>query len=99
MPSLAIIERAPSDETGAPMHAVANGWYWYADFDGKGTNLYPQRADVFDDAARARRAYLRVDPSDLPVDMTREQFEEFVETLRPQWQLEADDAIAWLRQP
>ena len=80
-----------SDEHGRPLHAVANGWYWYSDYDGKGTNA--NNADTPLDRARQ---YLRA--PDLPEGLDRESFTEWVETHLPErWQREADEALAVLR--
>jgi hypothetical protein len=64
------------------MHAEANGWYFYSD----------AYAGTLESAARA----LRIDPSELPEGMDREQFHAFVEALRPRWKHEADKARAYL---
>lgn len=88
-----------ADETGAPMHAEANGWYWYSDYDGKGTNVSPHSEPLYSMTPHERGAqYLRIAPDALPKGMTRPEFASFVETLREQWQREADAALAFLRE-
>ena len=97
-PSLAIIERLHlSDDTGAPMHAVDNGWYWYSDYNGKGTHLYPHNEPMYSMTPHQRAAhYLRV--NNIPDNNSSiEEMREYVETLRDQWQAEADAALAYLR--
>ena len=99
-PLLAIIERLHlSDDTGAPMHAVGNGWYWYSDYDGKGVTTYEHQGDWHTMTPHQRAArYLRVDS--IPDDIGNiEEMREYVETLRDQWQVEADEALAYLRSP
>ena len=97
MPKLALIERLHlADDTGAPMHAVENGWYWYSDFDGAGVHSLGHGA--FADLSPHGRAahHLRVDPGELPEGLDKAEFIEYVETLRPRWQAEADQARAFL---
>lgn len=87
-----------ADEDGAPMHAVANGWYWYSDYDGRGTRLYPHQEPLFSMVPRERAAhYLRIDSDEMPAGLDKEQFAEFVETLRPRWKEDAERALELLR--
>lgn len=82
-----------SDIDGVPMHAAANGWYWYADYDGKGTSLYPHQEPMYSMTPHERAAhYLRLKPEELPEGLDKETFAAFVETLRPRWKAEADAA-------
>jgi hypothetical protein len=79
-----IVDLHLSDLDGAPMHAEANGWYFYSDYDGKGANV----PDPYDVACR----HLRVDA--IPSGLTREEFGAFVDEQRPRWKTEADHARA-----
>jgi hypothetical protein len=73
-----------SDVAGVPMHADANGWYWYSDNDGKGVHeLYSS-------------PYASMTPHErelLPLDMDRDAFYAYTASLRPQWLLEASRAL------
>ena len=86
--------------TGEPMHAEENGWYFYT---GKAREHedrtygpdYAKRSGT--DRERAARALRVDDPADLPEGMDREEFHEFVEAQRPRWKQEADEATRLLR--
>ena len=98
LPEFAIIERLHlADDDGAPLHAVANGWYFYSGKAHEYERNSPYHIAPTDTPHERGARYLRVDPADLPEDMSRDEFEEFVETLRPRWKVEADKAIAFLR--
>lgn len=80
-----------SDIDGVPMHAAANGWYWYSDYDGKGTEMM-DHGEMANMTPHERAAhYLRVKPEDLAEGLDKDAFYAFVETLRPQWKREADE--------
>lgn len=77
---------------GTPMHALANGWYFYS---GKassherrmvaaGKDYGYSRSLETSDHDRAARA-LHIPPANLPENMTEEQFREFAESLAPVW--------------
>lgn len=83
-----------SDDTGAPMHAAENGWYWYSDYDGKGTHLNGDGEFAQMTPHERAKYYLRA--AALPEGLDKEQFFALVEMLRPQWQAEADAAVAFL---
>jgi hypothetical protein len=69
-----------ADDYGTPMHAVANGWYFYSDaYQG-----------TLEQAARA----LHIDPAELPEGLDRDGFEAFAESLRPRWKQQAERALA-----
>lgn len=82
---------------GAPLHAEANGWYWYSDYDGKGIAYVPAEWRELAPRQRAAR-YLRATDEELtaaeeaagvqPHGMSREQFRAFVDSLRPRWAIE-----------
>ena len=81
-----------ADVNGVPMHAEANGWYWYSDNDGKGVHeLY---SSPFGKLSAHERAadYLRVRGELLPINLDRESFKTYVRSLYPQWRVEADRA-------
>jgi len=95
-PSLASFERMhlANAETGEPMYAVANGFYFYS-----GDAEEHERRHYGDDYARrhgtgyerACRA-LRVDA--IPPDLDRDGFERFADEQRPRWAEEAAAARA-----
>lgn len=76
-----------ADPDGVPMHAAANGWYFYS---GKAREWEESRPEPWhnperlSDLARGARA-LNIPAEDLPSGMNREQFEAFTESLRPRW--------------
>jgi len=76
-----------ADPDGTPMHAVANGWYFYS---GKAREWEEARNESWHnregltDHERAARA-LHIPPADLPEGMDKEQFEAFAESLRTRW--------------
>lgn len=88
-----------ADRYGVPMHAEANGWYWYSDNDGQGIhNLYSSPYASLTPHERAA-AHLRVRPELLPLYLTRPAFSAFVDSLRPQWKLEAERALDLIIHP
>lgn len=92
-----------ADPSGIPMHAEANGWYFYGggastyerDQIAKGRDYGYSRLLEHSDHERAAKA-LRIDPSELPEGLDREAFLGFVAGLRDRWQREADSARALL---
>lgn len=80
---------------GTPMHARANGWYFYS---GKSTAYetrhygeeYAQRHGTPHE--RAARA-LSIPPEDLPRDMDEAAFNAFCDTLTETWQAQAAAAL------
>jgi hypothetical protein len=89
-----------SDDHGVPLHAFANSWYWYSDYDGKGVHDLPGHSEYAKLTAHERAAaYLRVRPELLPIGMGLVDFKAYVESLRPQWQLEADRALDLIVNP
>lgn len=79
-----------SDPDGVPMHAEANGWYWYSSYDGQGThNNWDNRTD-YDVACD----YLRM-PA-IPGPQNRRTFGELVDAQRSRWAVEAHEARALL---
>ncbi|MBO0676813.1 hypothetical protein JRC04_04990 [Mycolicibacterium sp. S2-37] len=82
-----------ADPDGVPMHAVANGWYFYSgegeDYERRhyGQDYIDRQGTRRERAARA----LHIPADELPEGMTKEQFTAFAESLRPRW---ADMAAA-----
>lgn len=66
-------------ETGEPMHALENGWYWY-----KGIEKYGDKP-----SHSLAAEVLHIPGHMLPVGLGRQDFEHFVEDLRPIWQEQA----------
>jgi hypothetical protein len=81
-----------SDVDGAPMHAEANGWYWYSNYDGKGIDHVPENWRSLTPLQRAED-YLRA-PGHFPEGLNRAEFGEYIEALRPVWKEQALAAIA-----
>src|SRR4029077_3419483 len=77
-----------SDPDGAPMHAEANGWYWYSSYDGKGTHAFPDERSDYDVACD----YLRLPPGGIPSPQNRRSFKELVDSQRERWADEAREA-------
>lgn len=78
-------------ETGEPMFAVSNGWYWFTSPTKTDVSV-PRGWEHLDGASRAA-AYLDCDPR-LFAGLTDESgagdFADLVETLRPSWRQFAD---------
>lgn len=92
-PELApFIEVHLADQQGLPMHAKANGWYFYS---GKNAE-YHQRSystQDHDDAAQA----LHIAPEELPEGLDKESFNSFVDSLSDLYLQRAEAARALLR--
>ena len=87
-----------SDTDGVPMHAEANGWYFYSD-----GHLAYELKNYGEDYARRHgtgreRAarILRVDEADLPEGMDADEFTEYVDAQRDRWRAESEAAYALL---
>jgi len=88
-PILAVHLAAPD---GTPMHAEANGWYFYsgraATYEREqvaaGRDYGYSRQLEMSDHDRAARA-LNIPPADLPADMDRDAFRAFVASLAGRW--------------
>lgn len=83
-----------ADDTGEPMHALANGWHFYSG----GAHEYERSSRYYaapTDTPHERAARsLRVDPSELPEGLDQAGFAEYVDSLRPRWEAEASTALA-----
>lgn len=92
-----------SDMDGAPMHAEANGWYWYAGALGglgetyHGSNGRDGRSP--EECARLFAKHARISPESdaaplLAARLDRAAFRAWIETQRPRWKAEAEGCIA-----
>lgn len=96
---LAVVERLHlADDTGAPMHAEANGWYFLSGEAHAHERVSSYLPDPTDTPTERAARTLRVDVDEIPDEAreSREAFAAYVETLRPRWQEEADRARALL---
>lgn len=92
-----------ADPDGVPMHAIANGWYFYSGrasaYERRqiaiGRDYGCSRLLEVSDHDRAARA-LRVSGHELPKGMLEDDFIAFAEWLRPRWKREAQEARALL---
>jgi hypothetical protein len=98
-PELApLIDVHLADPNGVPIHAVANGWYFYS---GDSRRYEESRGDTWSnreglsDLERGARS-LNIPASDLPAGMHRQQFEAFAESLHAHWAQQAAAARALL---
>jgi len=94
-PELApLIDVHLADPSGVPMHAVANGWYFYS---GEARRYEESHGDTWSnrdgltDIERAARS-LNIPAADLPEGMDRNEFEAFAESLRSRWAQQAQVA-------
>lgn len=87
-----------ADPNGVPMHAVANGWYFYS---GAARGYEESRNESWhnpeglSDLERGARA-LNIPAADLPAGMDKEQFAAFAESLRGRWAEQARVALELL---
>ena len=92
-PSLAdIVALHLSDVDGVPMHAKANGWYWYSDNGGRGVGHVSGQWALLTPLQRAEN-YLRA-PGMFRPGLDRASFDTRVESLRLAWLVEATAAIS-----
>ena len=92
-----------SDPDGTPVHAVANGWYWYqggSDVFGKWTPAEVRYGQPItpDEQIDMLARHLRITP-EASKDLLAQQlspwaFTAYVEAQRPRWKEEADACIA-----
>jgi hypothetical protein len=81
-----------SDPDGTPMHAEANGWYWYSSFDGQGTHFVSDGRSDYDVACDL----LRLPRGGIPCPQNRASFKRLVDAQRGRWAAEAAAARALL---
>jgi hypothetical protein len=84
-----------SNVDGVPMHAEANGWYWYAsaDRDGDDPLHVPEQYRGLTGSQRAE-SYLHAPAGYFPPGLARTGFDALVDGLRLGWLAEAQAAIA-----
>lgn len=95
----AIVACHLADPSGVPMHAEANGWYFYsggaADYERKQIakgDAYRYYAKMLETSDHDRAAQaLNIAPADLPAGMDRSAFSAFCASLADRWR---DQAIA-----
>ena len=98
-----VVDLHLADPDGRPMHAIANGWYFYSGRASayerrqiaEGRDYGYSRLLEISDHDRAARA-LRVEPRELPEGLLEDDFIAFAESLRPRWKREAQEARALL---
>lgn len=79
-------------ETGEPLYAEENGWYWFRSPEDAGARV-PMKWERLDGAGRAA-AYLHVEPETFAGVETRSEFNAIVESLRPRWSREMADLLS-----
>lgn len=96
-----IIEAAPeltpfievhlADQQGLPMHAEANGWYFYS-----GQNAEHHRRAYSQQEHDSAAACLHISPEQLPTGLNHQEFTTFVDSLTDMYQQRAQTARALL---
>ena len=77
-------------QTGAPLYALDNGWYWL-----RGHGLDPNNIAISDDSRRRAAQYLRTTPRMLEAIETKEDLARLIETtLAPAWEKQVDSTLA-----
>jgi hypothetical protein len=95
-PELAPVVRVHlADDNGVPMHALANGWYFYS---GKAHENDPYNRFRGRTPHEVAATALNIEPDQLPQGLDYDQFAEFVESLRPVWRKQAEAAKKVLSQ-
>lgn len=89
-----VIDVHLADPDGVPMHAEANGWYFYSGAARATDSPWDNRRGL-SDHERAAEA-LNIPPSMLPKRLDREQFAAFCQALRAHWAAQAAAARAVL---
>jgi hypothetical protein len=93
-----IVQAHLADPNGTPMHALANGWYFYSgahveyELKNYGQSYVDRHGTPHERAARS----LSIPPEDLPEGLDRDQFVVFVEGLANRWAGQAEAARAVL---
>lgn len=86
-----------SDDTGAPMYAVANGIY----FAGRSPRFarHGDESAYYDANVEALQRHLRISTEEAEAFLrlpTRAEMEAAIDAMRPRWQAESDAAVAWM---
>jgi len=92
-------------ETGASMHAEANGWYWYAGAVVEAGHPAPQGAGRYIGEAQqgktcasifAHRVRIPLNEAQALIgrQLSRVEFTAWIDEQRPRWKAEADAAVA-----
>lgn len=84
-----------SVDTGAPIHALDNGWYWL-----RGHTIDPNDIVINDDSRRDAAQYLRTTPDMLESISTKEELNNLIETtLAPAWKQQVDATLKLFNLP
>lgn len=81
-------------DTGEPMHAIANAWYFLSDYDGRGVNATPGTTWAALSPVERAASVLRVPVEDVPsIGLGKQRWKGACERFRVQWAQEARDAL------
>lgn len=84
-----------SVDTGAPIHALDNGWYWL-----RGHTIDPNDIVINDDSRQDAAQYLRTTPDMLESISTKEELNNLIETtLAPAWKQQVDATLKLFNLP
>lgn len=96
-PELAPVVRVHlADLDGTPIHAKANGWYFYSgqateyEREHYGTEYAERHGTPHQRAAKA----LHISADELPTGMTHDEFDKFADALENSWRVQAGEARA-----
>lgn len=84
-----------SIDTGAPIYALDNGWYWL-----RGHTIDPNDIVINDDSRQDAAQYLRTTPDMLESISTKEELNNLIETtLAPAWKQQVDATLKLFNLP
>lgn len=84
-----------SVDTGAPIYALDNGWYWLS-----GHTIDPNDIVINDDSRQDAAQYLRTTPDMLESISTKEELNNLIETtLAPAWKRQVDATLKLFNLP
>lgn len=84
-----------SVDTGAPIYALDNGWYWL-----RGHTIDPNDIVINDDSRQDAAQYLRTTPDMLESISTKEELNNLIETtLAPAWKQQVDATLKLFNLP